>query len=88
MEHASSWILVRFVTTEPHGNFRIQHCYCMACVTAVAQVQSLAQELPHAVGRAKTKTNKKHTPFHWRNEITFKNYLGEFPLWLRGNEPN
>ena len=35
----------------PSG-LRIWHCHCCSLVTAVAWVQSMAQELPHAVGTA------------------------------------
>ena len=34
-------------------------CSCVAQVAAVVWVPSLAQELPHALGRGKTKKKKK-----------------------------
>ena len=35
------------------SGLRIRHCHCNSLVAAVAQVQSLAWELPHAVDAAK-----------------------------------
>ena len=37
---------------------RIWHCHCCGWITAVVRVQSLAQEIPHAVGLAKKREKK------------------------------
>ena len=48
---------------------RIQHCHLATWVNAMAQVQFLALEIPHAMGAAKKK--KKEKPgFKGRREIT------------------
>ena len=46
---------------------RIQPCHCCGSDTAVAKVQSLAQELPHAT--AWTKKKNTLSSFHLRNRI-------------------
>ena len=70
IESEFSWILVRFVSTEPHGNaqlrnfkqggvllwlsgLRIRIVTAAAWVAAVAQIWSLAQELPYTSSVAK-----------------------------------
>ena len=42
-----------------HSGLRIQGCHFSAWATAVAQVQPLARELPHAADEAKKKKRKK-----------------------------
>ena len=45
---------------------RTQPCHCRAWVIAVAQVQSLAQDIPHNLG-AEEKKKKKEKEKNWKS---------------------
>ena len=51
---AAAWVAVKawVQSLAWHGGLRIPHCHSCCVVTADAQIQSLAQELPFAVGTA------------------------------------